>query len=377
MRDLVWRVPEREPPIAIFNEKHEWGSFSPGLDAMRKALRVLGDPQQQYPHVLIGGTNGKGTVAYNLSLNIPGKCGCFLSPHVVDIRERILINGVPVSDALWQQAYGQIRQHIDDNHLSYFEWALALAVTIFAVEQVDFAVFEVGVGGKDDATNVLDPIVSCLTSLGLDHQAVLGNSLEDIAVHKAGIGRAGRDFLLPSGFATLQGLDQVLAQQGSRHHFHSADRYDRLRDVVSKLLELLGYSQKVAQWRLLPGRRMRLWVGVHEWYLDGAHNAMAWDGLAGWLKELGLGKLPFIAGLSRGRDPEIFIQRVKEHVSKLFVWHFEVESIAQYGRWQNACREANIELEVIDAELFRALQQQACVVTGSLYLVGQALRALD
>lgn len=377
MHDLVWRIPEREPPLAIFNEKHEWGSFSPGLDAMRKALHVLGNPHERYPHVLIGGTNGKGTVAYNLSLNIPGKCGCFLSPHVVDIRERILIDGAPVADALWQKAYAQVRQHIEDAALSYFEWTLAIAVTIFAMEKVDFAVFEVGVGGREDATNVLDPILSCVTSIGLDHQAVLGDSLAEIALHKAGIGRASRDFLVPNGFDALNGVGEMLVQQGSRLHVHDADDFETLRGVVRKLLMLLGYSADVEAWHLLPGRRMTVQVSAQRWYLDGAHNEMAWNGLSQWLSELDLGKLPFIVGLSQGRDPNLFVRRVKKHVEKLFVWHFDGVSATTHASWQKACSKASIELDVLDTARFAALQQQDCVVTGSLYLVGQALRALD
>lgn len=373
----VWHIPEKEPPLVLFLRKSEWGSFTPGLDHVRRALSKIGMPQKAYQQVLIGGTNGKGSVALNLSLNLPGKTGCFLSPHVVDLRERILIDGQPVADELWQAAYLQINQYVSDDELSYFEWTFVIAAMIFAIEKVETAVFEVGVGGREDATNVLDPAVSCVVSVAMDHMAVLGDSLEAIALHKIGIGRAQRPLLLPCSIAILAEVQQALKQQQSHYEFHDYNGYQENQNVVLRLLQLLGHTKKLNKWQHPIGRRMSLDLKNARWYLDGAHNEAAWLNLRKWLDEQGLNRVPMICGLSIGRDPHKFIQIMRQHIEKLYVWHFNPERQVAPELWQEAAIEANIELCWMDSAALSRLSQQDCIMTGSLYLVGQALRALD
>jgi dihydrofolate synthase/folylpolyglutamate synthase len=168
------------------------------LERFAKALGPLGDPHRSYPVVHIAGTKGKGSTAYMLSavLRAAGyKVGMFTSPHLRSVRERIQVDGalIPPQDfgdtvAIVKDAFGEP----EPKYRTYFETITAAAFLYFAWHTVDVAVVEVGLGGRLDATNVVDPAVSVITSLDLEHTHVLGDTLADIAREKAGIIKPGR-----------------------------------------------------------------------------------------------------------------------------------------------------------------------------------------
>lgn len=170
------------------------------LDRMRAFLRELGDPQEQYPTLHVGGTSGKGSTSTMLAavLSPAGKrTGLHTKPHMRSMTERARIDGAPVSEERFGEILESMMPSIDSvtrqfSRPSYYETLLALAFVHFAAEKVDVAVIEVGVGGKLDGTNVLRrPRVSIITNVGLDHTDILGETLEEIAADKAGIARAG------------------------------------------------------------------------------------------------------------------------------------------------------------------------------------------
>lgn len=170
------------------------------LDRMRTFLHELGDPQEQYPTLHVGGTSGKGSTSTMLAsvLTAAGKrTGLHTKPHLRSMTERARIDGIPVSEERFAAILEDMLPAIDRvardySRPSYYETLLALAFSYFAQEQVDVAVIEVGVGGKLDGTNVLRrPRVSVITNVGLDHTDILGDTLEEIAADKAGIARAG------------------------------------------------------------------------------------------------------------------------------------------------------------------------------------------
>lgn len=170
------------------------------LDRMREFLRELGDPQEQYPVLHIGGTSGKGSTSTMLAsiLTASGKrVGLHTKPHMRSMTERARIDGVPVAEDRFAGIMDDMMPAIERitqrfSRPSYYETLLALAFLYFAQEHVDAAVIEVGVGGKLDGTNVLKrPRVSVITNVGLDHTDILGETVEEIAADKAGIARAG------------------------------------------------------------------------------------------------------------------------------------------------------------------------------------------
>lgn len=162
------------------------------LERMRALLRLLGDPHLHVRSVHITGTKGKGSTAAMLAsvLRQAGyRVGLFTSPHLVRVNERIQVNGVPISDAELAARMAEIaaaEAHLTDRP-SFFEIGTALGFLHFAYRRCDVNVVEVGLGGRFDSTNVIEPLVSVITSVGLDHMAQLGQTLEAIAFQKAGI----------------------------------------------------------------------------------------------------------------------------------------------------------------------------------------------
>jgi dihydrofolate synthase/folylpolyglutamate synthase len=172
------------------------------LAHMRVLLKVMDHPERGFPAVLIAGTNGKGSTAATLAsiLRASGlKTGLYTSPHLMRINERIRVNGEQISDDDFARLHGQVDRVADRLvaqgdlpwHPSFFEMMTAIAFAHFARERVEVAVLEVGMGGRLDATNVVEPLVSVIADISLDHQKFLGNTVSEIAREKVGIIRPG------------------------------------------------------------------------------------------------------------------------------------------------------------------------------------------
>lgn len=150
----------------------------------------LGNPHQKLKCIHVAGTNGKGSTSHILAsvLQEAGyKVGLYTSPHLKDFRERIKINGVEITEDFVCDFIRSNKTFFEANDISFFEMSVGLAFAYFAKEKVDIAVIEVGMGGKLDATNIITPLVSVITNIGMDHTQFLGNTLELIAHEKAGI----------------------------------------------------------------------------------------------------------------------------------------------------------------------------------------------
>jgi len=165
-----------------------------GLETTRALLAEVGDPQAVYPTIHIGGTNGKGSVSTLVAeaLRETGlRVGLYTSPHLVSFRERMLVNGVPISElavAAWTE---RLQPLIRARNATFFEVTTVIALADFAARGVDIAVVEVGLGGRLDSTNVLTPLVSGVTKIARDHMKYLGDTLAQIAREKAGIAKRG------------------------------------------------------------------------------------------------------------------------------------------------------------------------------------------
>lgn len=172
--------------------------IDPTLDRIRAAAEILGDPHRSYPVIHVAGTNGKTTTSRMIETLLREfglSTGLMTSPHLHDERERIRLNGEPVEVQRFIDAYEEIEPYlgiIDDRvgRLSYFEVLTLLGFAIFADAPVGVAVIEVGLGGELDASNIVEPVVTVITPIGMDHQEYLGNQIEGIARAKAGILKA-------------------------------------------------------------------------------------------------------------------------------------------------------------------------------------------
>ena len=150
----------------------------------------LGNPHQKFKSIHIAGTNGKGSVSHMLAaiLQTAGyRTGLYTSPHLYDFRERIKINGTVVSQEFVIDFVEKVKPLIETVEPSFFEITVAMTFEFFAINNVDIAIVETGLGGRLDSTNIITPELSVITNIGFDHMNILGNSLEQIAGEKAGI----------------------------------------------------------------------------------------------------------------------------------------------------------------------------------------------
>ncbi len=194
------------------------------LDNIRRLLELAGNPERRMRNViLVAGTKGKGSVCYMLEAALRGcglSTGMFVSPHVLDVRERIQLDGKPIPRSLFAGLVARLVPFVssprpasrvprpDRVAVSYFEMTTAMAFLLFAEKQPDYSIVEVGLGGRLDATNLSDPAVPVITRIGYDHVKVLGSTLTKIAGEKAGIMRKGRPVVIgdqePEALAALK-----------------------------------------------------------------------------------------------------------------------------------------------------------------------------
>ena len=170
------------------------GAYKEGLGNTELLDKHFQHPHRQYATIHVAGTNGKGSVSHTLAsiLQSQGmKVGLYTSPHLTDFRERIRVNGEMIPQARVVSFVEQERTFFEPLHPSFFELTTALALQYFAEENVDIAVIEVGLGGRMDCTNIIQPLVSIITNISFDHIQFLGNTLEKIASEKAGIIKPG------------------------------------------------------------------------------------------------------------------------------------------------------------------------------------------
>jgi dihydrofolate synthase / folylpolyglutamate synthase len=409
------------------------------LENIRILAERLDHPERAYPSAHIAGTNGKGSTAAFLEsiLRHAGfRTGLNTSPHLAKINERIRVNGQDISDQQFAAVVTEIHELIERlladgqlrAHPTYFECVTAMAFAFFAVERVEFGVFEVGLGGRLDATNILAPVLTILTRIDFDHENFLGHSLEEIAGEKAGILKAG----VPVVVAAEQPNEarRVIERRAKELGCRIVDTRDAYRadDVANEVgcvrarvtemssgwsleiapqlsgrFQLHNAINAVAAARLLVGSGLRIpdqalargiaearWPGriekVHaepDVYLDGAHNPSAARELAAFLTENFAGRnIRLLFGAMRDKA-------VDEIAGILFPLAKEVifteprnpraisapqlaEISAHYAANSRVVADAEEALEYAIAQSGR---HDAVFVTGSLYLVGQLREA--
>ena len=291
-------------------------NFRSGLGRMQRAVDLLGNPERTYPIIHVTGTNGKGsTIAFMRELFVSHgkKVGTFTSPHIISIHDRICINGQPIAEEDFVRIANQVKEMEKilletHDHLSFFELLTLIALLYFKEQGMDLVLLEVGIGGLLDTTNVVTGEIAVITSIGLDHQETLGDSLEKIAEQKAGIFKAGKKAVIaklaPEAELVCQNtareLDVDLYQAGRGFTLNAGDFSSSLASFSQLEIGLEGaYQQENAALALqtfllfMTSReedveaeliRQALkethWAGRLERirpriYLDGAHNLPA------------------------------------------------------------------------------------------------------
>src|SRR4051794_16646879 len=247
--------------------------IEPSLDRVRRLVELLGDPQKAYPVVHLTGTNGKTSTARMIDtlLREAGlRTGRFTSPHLESVRERITLDGEPISEERFVEAYAEIAPYLDvvdaeqEHPLTFFEVMTGMAYAVFADAPVDVAVIEVGLGGSWDSTNVADGTVSVITPVAVDHAHILGADPVTIAGEKAGIIKTGGTTVMSQqSLEVFEVLLRRAAEVGSQ-----VAREGIEFGVVSRTLAVGG---QVISVKGLGGEYDELYLPLHGEYQ--AHNA--------------------------------------------------------------------------------------------------------
>ena len=276
-------------------EKKGWGAYKPGLNRVFKLVKLLDDPQEKIPFIHVGGTNGKGSVSAMIAsiLQEAGyKVGLFTSPHLLDFRERIRINGQVISKEEVIQFVETLSLQASDIQPSFFEYTFAMALQCFADAQVDVAIIEVGLGGRLDCTNIIQPKLCVITNVGLDHQQYLGDTIEEIALEKAGIIKVDTPLVLGKMSECLHGIFSRVAQAQNSVIYHSSNSDTEIDDEDQSLT---GFLFENAQTAREASKVLR-----SEFKLEPQHVS---DGIINFRKNSGLrGRLEYLS-----QDPKIIV----------------------------------------------------------------------
>ena len=390
-------------------------NFRSGLGRMQRAVDLLGNPEQTYPIIHVTGTNGKGsTIAFmrELFASHCKKVGTFTSPHIVSIHDRICINGEPISDEDFIRLADQVKameQRLLETHdqLSFFELLTLIALLYFKEQKVDLVLLEVGIGGLLDTTNVVTGEIAIITSIGLDHQETLGNSLAKIAGQKAGIFKSGKSAVIANLAPeaqmvcqrTANDLSVTLYQADQDFSFKNGCFSSSLADLNQLKLGLEGAYQeenaalalqafllfmaqrdeKVDQEAVRAALQATKWAGrleaiTEHIYLDGAHNLPALERLVEFIQErIQQGYQPQILfGALKRKDYSGMLTYLTEHLPDvaLYVTSFDYQGSLEEQDFGDHTSIASYR-DFIDHFEASAGEQDLLFVTGSLYFISE------
>ena len=225
-------------------EQQGVGGYKEGLENTIKLDEHFGHPHEHFRSIHIAGTNGKGSVSSLIAaeLQVCGyRVGLYTSPHVVDFRERIRVNGTPVSEDYVIKFVESEKDFLDTLNPTFFEITTAMAFKYFKEMDVDIAVVEVGLGGRLDCTNIITPILSIITNISLDHTQLLGNSLEQIALEKGGIIKRGIPVVIGEAVPETRAVFDALAEAENAPIIYAEDE----QEIISAdPLPMGGYHYK-------------------------------------------------------------------------------------------------------------------------------------
>ncbi|MBU0530230.1 MAG: bifunctional folylpolyglutamate synthase/dihydrofolate synthase [Nanoarchaeota archaeon] len=360
-----------------------------GLDQIKEALEVFDNPEKEMKIIHVAGTNGKGSVAAMITAVLQDagfRTGLFTSPHLIDFRERIRINDEQISEDDVVDIFTQIKEM----ELTYFEYLTLMALLYFK-GKTDYVVLETGLGGKLDATNISDSIVSVLTPIGLDHTHILGETVEEIADDKTEIIKPD------SVVVTCHQKPEVLEIIKKK----ASERGCKLIEVEETCeTNLLGEFQKrnagiaaaiahelgIREDHITYGLKHVNWLGRLQYLednllVDGAHNIEALDEMKQYVDSLGRDVI-IIFGVTGKRDAKDMIKHLPKHKQLIFTMADSANTNVDQGHLKA------VDPETIDAECIkikdlkqaldhaRSLQKngELILVTGSIYLVGDVMK---
>jgi dihydrofolate synthase/folylpolyglutamate synthase len=370
--------------------------FSKGLRNIKLLCKALGEPQKKFESIHIVGTNGKGSTALFLANILQAhklNTGLFTSPHLVSVRERFKINGKIISQSELNSLLQRIENATRDAKVepSYFEVLTAAAFLWFKENNVQVAVLEAGLGGRLDSTKIANGNIAAITSIGLDHTELLGNTEEKILKEKLGILKKGATLVLGN-------LPKKLLKKCPPHikakKITPALKTGNYGKIYTKNAELactiaekyLNCKLSTINYQLTRAAlKNSLWHGRMQmlcknkklkFILDGAHNTEAAKILAKNLKEKKLPPIPCIFASLTDKDTEGVLKKLKPHISVCYPMQIENPRARNAEEIYEICKKLKIKAKFLDKnKIFRS--KNTILITGSLYLVGEIISKLS
>ncbi|MBW7888429.1 MAG: bifunctional folylpolyglutamate synthase/dihydrofolate synthase [Bacteroidetes bacterium] len=383
-----------------------------GLNNIQKLLRAVGNPHKTFPAIHIAGTNGKGSTSSMIAavLTAAGyKTGLYTSPHLVKFNERIRVNGKMISDKEIIYYTKMMRSFFEHYHATFFEATTAIMFKYFAEKKVEIAVIETGMGGRLDSTNIIRPLVSVITTIGKDHTKHLGGTLEKIAFEKAGIIKSRTPIII--GDISKRPKNVIANVAANKKSPVIESRVFPLPEYIS--LELHGnYQQDNARCayaaiqtiqKKFPVRKSALqngfaktsrYSGLHGRFeqissnprilIDVAHNPDAIALLCETLRREKYKTLYIVFGVMKDKDYVSMLRLLKTVQPVMIVSAPNYERALSTDALKKECR--TLKLKTIPAETIQqgvltakraAGKKDLIVITGSHYVVGEALEAMQ
>jgi len=387
-----------------------------GLENSFKLAALAGNPQNQLRFIHVAGTNGKGSTCAMLEsiYRAAGhRVGLYTSPHLVAFGERIQVNRKPLAEAdvvrLLTELQPVLKEFPADHHPTFFEVVTVMGLRWFAERKCDLVIWETGLGGRLDSTNIVTPLASVITNIQFDHQRWLGETLDRIATEKAGIIKPGVPVITgaeePQALAVIQ--ETALQQRASLTLVTPAHTQHSPLDTLK--LPLLGWHQRLnaavalATARTLqnqlpiteqavreglttvrwPGRLQLVERGAGQRVLlDGAHNSSGATSLRAALEEHFPGTRPvFVLGIMADKDWDLMCEILAPLAGRILCVPVHSERTAEPAQLREACRRTNPDVEVetcpsLSEALAHTEAEPFTVVAGSLYLIGEAMELL-
>ncbi len=382
--------------------------FQPGLGTTRRLAALAGDPQERLRFIHVAGTNGKGSTCALLESvyrKAGLKVGLYTSPHLVRFGERIQVGRVPIADADLARHVAELKELADTMRPTFFEFTTVLALRYLAEQRVDLVIWETGLGGRLDATNIVTPLASVVTNVAFDHQRILGDTIAAIASEKAGIIKPGVPVVTaaedPDALAIIvhkaKELDAPVITLGEPEiaRFKAAipllGRHQRANAALAAAtVRLLRFVLPVDDTQLLeglaevswPGRLQVVRRGAQTLVLDGAHNPAGIAALRTALAEAFPGKRPtLVLGMLADKDWRAMAADLVPLASRVVTAPVGSERTVTAedlraacvatgaGRPVKAAGSAGAALKLVTADPF-------VLVTGSLYFIGEVMEAL-
>lgn len=405
---------------------HRFG-IKPGLDRITKILDYLGNPHKRIQTIHIAGTNGKGTTATNIAsiYSTAGyKTGLYTSPHLIDFNERIQLNGKMIPDDYLIDILKSLKSIQEETNATFFELTTAVAFKYFEENKTDISVIEAGMGGLNDATNVITPLLSIITSIGLDHKEYLGDTIEKIARDKAGIFKSKSKALVSDLNLQLTKLFEEIADKSGTHLYFLDDiarindlqliNYRSLIDFTSMSKNYIVHSPLLGKhqgWNIVAAatsvKLLNDLIPIHENHIkkgienilsnfkftgrfqiinqkpltiiDVAHNYESFNQLIGLLNELELSKQSNLCfAIMQDKDIPSIVSNLEKHFKKIIITKPKIERAADPEILLGYFSQKN-KVEIVDntqkcVEYFKD-STEPIIYAGSFYLIGEILEA--